>query len=188
MSLRTAPRSTSLREIPPSGRILPLACICQEQTQWCWAAVTNMILHYHGETFHQQCEFANFVFEKSECCEQPESYDNPCLPSRLSDLHKHLGIRSTKVLGSVSIDTLKNEINSGRPIGVAHVWKSKYGYRGHHVLIYGWQPFQSELTFWVHDPDSNNRELGTIDYPELLEASGEGGEWDLTWIGLEVEV
>ena len=61
-------KSISFTEPIPTGKIINVPQIAQEQSNWCWAACVEMVLRYYGELAVQQCELANELFCRSEYC------------------------------------------------------------------------------------------------------------------------
>ena len=42
------------------AKVLIVPAVSQEQTEWCWAAVSNAVFTYYGK-YHPQCEIADFT-------------------------------------------------------------------------------------------------------------------------------
>ena len=179
--------------------------IAQEQTNWCWAACTEMVLHYYGNPDARQCEFANSLFNQTQCCEDPTdpACNQTCTGNDVEAVYANWNIRSTLIKGTVPFDGLQAEIDAGRPVEVAFKWT---GGGAHVAIVRGWEtnemgPFvhvndpapaadhlRNETDPFVHvndpAPASAADHLNTVSYEELLNASGRG-RWILTWTGIQ---
>ncbi len=181
--------SISFQEPLPNEKVINVPQIKQEQSNWCWAACAEMILHYYGGTTGttiQQCEFADELFGRTECCSEPSSLacNRPCEIRDVSDLYSSQDIHSELVNNPVPFSTLQSEIGDGRPVEVAYFWGDNGG-PGHLVIVRGWRIDGNEEFVHVNDPaDSPTTMSGIVAYSELLAPYGEG-EWSYTWIEIQ---
>lgn len=165
---------------PSLGNVsLPVPQIAQEQTQWCWAACADMVVHYYGNTAARQCEFANWLFGQSNCCASPGSSacNRPCQINDVSRVFSRWGIRSNYSGGSVSFGTLRSEVDSSRPVEVGYAWN---GGGGHVALVTGWIVVSGGNALRVNDPAYGS---GGVYYNKLLTAY-DMGQWRWTWTGI----
>ncbi len=171
-------KSIDFRKPLPNAKIINVPQIKQEQSNWCWAACTEMILCYYGESGIQQCELANELFGKSECCSNPASPDcnQPCNIEDVSNLYSSKCIHSEFVGKNVAFSKLQSELDADRPIEVFFSWKNKE--TGHLVIIRGWRIVDTEEFVHVNDPKDKASRI--VAYSELLNAYGEGA-WTCTW-------
>ena len=157
--------------------------IKQEQSNWCWAACAEMVLRYYDDSTVRQCEFANELFNRTECCLEPSipACNRPCEMPDISNLYSRKHIRSEFVDKAISFSKLQSEIDADRPVEVAYFWKD-LGKPGHSVIVRGWRIDGQEEFVHVNDPaDSPTSMSEIVAYAELLAPYGEG-EWTYTWI------
>ena len=165
----------------PDARTLNMPQICQEQTNWCWAACTEMVLHYYNNPDARQCEFANWLFDQTQCCEDPANpaCNRTCSGNEVQDVYTNWNILSTLIEGDVPFDVLQAEIDAGRPVEVAFEWT---GGGGHVAIVSGWDTDSPDPFVHVNDPAADR--LSRVRYKELLAAYGRG-RWILTWTGIQ---
>ncbi len=161
------------------AKALNVPQIAQEQKQWCWAGCANMVLRYYDNTAVRQCDFANWLFGLSGCCDTPSSTlcDRPCQVRDVSRVYKNWSIRSSTIKGTVTFATLQSEINDGRPVEVAYDWN---GGGGHAAIVTGYGTNNTGPFVRVNDPAYGS---GGIYYTDLLTAYG-WGTWCYTWTGI----
>src|SRR5437016_1161349 len=65
--------------------MLDVPYVRQEQTEWCWAACSQMVAAFFGNSAVKQCELANFLHNQTKCCQKPDS--NACnQPAQYDDI------------------------------------------------------------------------------------------------------
>jgi len=107
----------------------------QQQTNWCWAAVsTSVALYYDPLSNWTQCTVANGELGRSDCCGTGAS--TSCnvygyLDSALSRVG-HLDHMDGSVAGFQAVD---DEIDAGRPVGIRVAWS---GGGAHFLAIIGY--------------------------------------------------
>lgn len=177
-------RVRSRTKIAPSAVLLgagPLSVpmIKQEQTQWCWAACSDMVLHYYGNPGVAQCEFANWLFSQSACCNVPSSSlcNRPCQVQDVSRVYSNWSVKSSLVMSTVPFATLDSEVAASRPVEVAYAWN---GGGGHVALVTQTAVVSSRSVVRVNDPAYGS---GGVSYDDLLTAYGMG-RWFATWTGI----
>ena len=176
-------KSINFQEPLLSEKIINVPQIKQEQSNWCWAACTEMVLRYYEDSAVRQCEFANKLFNRTECCLEPSSPDcnRPCEMRDISSLYSSKNISSEFVDKAISFSKLHSEIDANRPVEVAYFWRD-WGKPGHLVIVCGWRIDGQEEFVYVNDPaDSPTTMSGIVAYSELLAPYGEG-DWTYTWI------
>lgn len=107
-------------------RLLNIAAVQQEQSNWCWAASTEMVADYFGANA-TQTDIVRYV-KGSVVNETGTVYD---IQKGLS----HYNISSTPVLSSLSFQTIVNQINNGQPQVAIIRWASG---GGHAYVIRGY--------------------------------------------------
>lgn len=174
-------KSISFQDPFPAAKIINVPQIAQEQSNWCWAACVEMVLYYYDELAVQQCELANELFGRSECCSEPSSPEcnKPCEIEDVSKLYARRHIHSQFVDENVSFSTLQAEIDAGRPVEIVFYQRRKT--RGHLVIVRGWHITETEKFLHVNDPKDSNGASRIVAYSELMDAY-EDGRWMYTWL------
>jgi hypothetical protein len=121
----------------------------QQQTEWCWAAVTSSIDHYfNSASTWSQCLLANNQLQQTTCCANGGSAQCNCpwyLDRSLSLVNR---LRSY-VQGVASFTGVQQEINNNDPLGVRIGWT---GGGGHFVVIDGYDDSTATDYVLVADP------------------------------------
>ena len=138
----------------------------QEQTNWCWAALTTIIARfYDSSSTESQCNVVNREFGRSDCCNDPaRSDDKQCnqggypessLP-KTGNLRRH-SFSPTPFTG------VQDEVIAGQPLGVRINWSGG----GAHALsiaaysrpnwIYTQDPW-FESTWWNYVSFKSNKD------------------------------
>src|SRR5579872_4679152 len=108
----------------------------QQQTEWCWAAVsTSVSRFYDTASGWTQCTVANAEFSETSCCTDGTS-EQCNQPWFLDKALQRVGRLNVKSQGSIAFAAICGEINAGRPIGIRIGWE---GDGGHFITIYGYQ-------------------------------------------------
>ena len=150
--------------------MLPIPYVEQTQSQWCWAACAEMVARYLGNTAVKQCELANILHERTNCCSAPGS--SPC--NRPTDflgvirVYRHLDINCIGHTWPVNAQVVLRELTAGRPVEVGYLWAGGNG--GHVAVIYG---VTAGGLLAVHDPWPDFGS-GFATYPYVLTAYGMG--------------
>ena len=179
-------KSINFREPSPNEKIINIPQIIQEQSNWCWAACAEMVIRYHNESATQQCELANELFNRTECCSDPSSpnCNRPCETRDISNLYSRKHIHSKFVENAVTFSKLQSEIDADRPVEVVYFWRD-WEKPGHSVIVRGWRIEDKEEFVHVNDPaDTPTTMSGLVAYSELLTPYGEG-DWSYTWIKIQ---
>lgn len=168
----------------PTAKIIDVPQIAQEQTNWCWAACIEMVLRYYGMSAARQCELANELFSRSDCCSEPSNPEcnKPCEIEEISTLYSRRNIQSQFVDKNVSFSTLQSEIDADRPVEAAFYQRRKE--KGHLVIIRGWYITEAENFVHVNDPKDSDGASRIVAYSELLDAYEEG-KWMHTWLEIQ---
>jgi Papain-like cysteine protease AvrRpt2 len=126
-----APLSVSI-PAPPSQASLDLSrirLIPQEQSQWCWAASSEMVLLYLLQVDVRQCKLANEEnLAAQDCCPSNPNCDTSAYPDVLFSNRK---VKFASLGNALSLLQLENEISSQRP--VAFSWNYNEG--GAHMMV-----------------------------------------------------
>lgn len=177
MPLRVSPGKPIAPAPPPLGaKVLNVPLIMQEQTQWCWAACADMVLHYYGNVAVRQCDLANWLFGLSDCCSVPSSSlcNRPCQVSDVCRVYNAFGLRCYSGSGTISFGAIQFEIDQNRPLEPGLAWT---GGGGHVVIVRG---YYDDGKVHVNDPWYGQ---GAITYADLVNAYGLG-TWFWTFTDL----
>lgn len=180
MPLRVTKGKTIIPAPPLLGaKSLNVPQIKQEQTQWCWAACADMVLDYYGNAGARQCDFVNWLFAQSSCCNVPSSSlcNKPCAVGDVCRVYNQWSLNCFNTASSVPFATLQSEINAERPTEVGYAWS---GGGGHVAIIRGWDFNATGPLLLVNDPYYGS---GGVYYTDLLTAYGLG-TWQWTWTGI----
>lgn len=157
----------------PLTQKLPYDQQSQQQTQWCWAAVTSsMAAYYEGAADPQytQCKLANWAFGQDNCCVAGSSA--PCNnPYRTHEALSHVNHLDDTLPGSISYEQVIAEICAKRPVCVAIGWD---GGGGHAVVLSGYESKGGNERLWVEDP------AGVMTGWNELSDFPDGGHWRRT--------
>jgi hypothetical protein len=107
---------------------LTVALHPQQQSNWCWDATSQMILDFMGEDGQgaQQCQLANTVTGRTDCCTSSTSAAGACNVSGWPKLREYSG-STTSVL---SFSSLATELGSA-PTAFGWAWTGGGG----HILV-----------------------------------------------------
>jgi hypothetical protein len=131
------------RETAPTWTRLHFTMQQQEQTQWCWAATSVSVRsHYDPQTGWTQCGIVNAEKGLAVCC-QDGSSDACNQPNVLDSPLNRAEVFDHKQGGPVAYDSIRNEIDAGRPLAWRIGWT---GGGGHFAVIEGYQRVGAE---WV---------------------------------------
>lgn len=102
----------------PAGVI---AFIPQQATNWCWAAVSNMVASAYGDVA-RQCELASIVTGRSDCCEKGANSTPECdvQAAPLNVLRDVYDLSATEIDRPVTEDELRAELDAGRSVVVTY--------------------------------------------------------------------
>ncbi len=115
-----------------SRRCSGLAVEHQQQTQWCWAAVSNSVSHFYdaGSTW-TQCSIVNSELGQTSCCTNGSTA--ACNKSwYLDKALTRVGCLLSWASGTLSFATVQSLVNNGRPPCARQGWS---GGGGHFMAI-----------------------------------------------------
>lgn len=127
---------------------MPFPMQKQQQSMWCWAAVSSSVdCYFTPAAWQKQCEVACGALRRSDCCTTPPNCNTPALLQDGLTVVKHL--RGTR-RGRIRFDALVQEIDAGYPVCVRIGW---YGGGGHFVVVSGyWVSPSGKQYVYVDDP------------------------------------
>lgn len=159
------------------ARVLNYTNHIQEQTNWCWAAVSTAVDHYYNSSSpNTQCSVANGTLGRNDCCGVGAS--GPCnIPYFLNQALSNVGHLDFFTGSPYSFDKVVSEISSARPLCIRIGWA---GGGGHFLAVYGYFAlfvFSERLT--LADPIYG---VQTVNYTALFNDSYQGsGTWTHTY-------
>jgi hypothetical protein len=178
--------------MPPFYAYLPMVWQQQQQSNWCWAAVTSMVCQFYSpDIFMSQCSVAtaavnqwrqtqNPPLASCNCCDPavaPTGYCNVTwglLPPL--QLVGHFGGLQP---GQISLDELLTQLSAGNPVCVQISWA---GGGGHFIVINGaiklTLPFLTLNLVWVEDPAYGP---GDYAYDTVVSNYQGSGSWATTF-------
>jgi len=139
----------------------------QEQTQWCWAAVsTSVNLYYHPASGQTQCALTNVAMNQTTCCQNGSTVQ--CnQPWFLDQALQIVGNLNAWSAGKAALATVKNEIRACRPFCLRIGWN---GGGGHFVTVYGFALQRINIA----DPWYGNSVVPYGPFPSTYQG---GGTW-----------
>jgi hypothetical protein len=141
-------------------KTLSVPAIAQEQSNWCWATVTQMIAKYFGANA-TQTDIVTYV-KGSPVNQTGTVYD---MQKGLSKYN----ITSTPSTSTISFGTVISEINNNQPIGTVILWKSGSG--GHAHAIRGYYEDTSNSTQNLYYIDPGDASYNIMSYSNYLNNS-----------------
>lgn len=119
---------------PLDWRRLAFTVQHQQQTNWCWCAVAVSVANFYGANL-MQCTFANTYLSRTDCCTATGA-SGPCnQQTGLGAAIRAAGHLASFSESRPSFDTVRGEIDGGRPVGVRIEWS---GGGGHAVVVDGY--------------------------------------------------
>ncbi|MGA7613999.1 MAG: papain-like cysteine protease family protein [Thermoanaerobaculia bacterium] len=158
---------------------LELSCEHQEQTQWCWAAVTSAISAFYtvaGTIRYPQCALARKQFDREDCC---RSGSEPAC-NRWWYLDQSLsGTRNLEQIlagRQVEIEELQKLLDAGRPVAARIEWPDT---TGHFVIIAGYEATPDRVDLWILDPWYGDALHSLDSFSTSYQGSG---RWESTYL------
>lgn len=158
----------------------------QQQTNWCWAAVTAAIDHFMDPASTlKQCEIANFAVNDVRTRRRQAPVSGNCCEKVTADYNQQLSLHPPLIgigragpaaPGILSFDQVREQIDKGVPIGVRIEWKDG---TGHFVVISGYSIGPGLRTLMIQDPDSKTKSV-EVPYDVFLTRYRGIGHWDET--------
>src|SRR5947207_2381161 len=120
----------------------------QEQSEWCWAAVSVSVDHYFSTASNStQCRVARDVLGLAGCCSNPD----PCNePARLQDALESVNCLAASPTGPLSFAEVRQVIDASKPVCLRIGWD---GGGGHFLALCGYRLSSSGIPLVdVEDP------------------------------------
>ncbi len=159
----------------------------QEQTNWCWAAVTTSLLtFFHPDEPRTQCEIVRETLRDTEhdpeedCCGtgKRDLCNRVC---KLPDALDSMGLLSIRCNYPLELHEIRQQIDLGLPLAIRIEWK-KGG--GHFVMITGVLPQdpRGDGHTWIRIADPLRESAVYITYNALKKRYRGDGEWTHTYM------
>jgi len=120
-----------------NSALLSLNKYSQQQTQWCWAAITQTVANYFGH-YKPQCRMASRFIKTQPgeyCCTAAKAGSSECnQPYYLDRSIGHYNMLNQFTGGTLPTTSVVGQIGAKRPVGMRIGWN---GGGGHFILAYG---------------------------------------------------
>jgi hypothetical protein len=165
-----------------------LAIIMQQQAKmnWCWTAVAVSVADFFGNPDKlTQCELASLQLNQpgSGCCDDPDNCNRVSHLETSLTLVRHRRPGPNNPQRGIPLQTvIKQEIDSGRPIGVRIGWDDSLD-QGHFVLVTGYDDTGSKFLVMINDPEApDGSSWRTYSYDALQQGMYESsGSWTYSY-------
>jgi peptidoglycan hydrolase-like protein with peptidoglycan-binding domain len=141
----------------------------QEQTNWCWAAVSTSVSHFYDTSSSwTQCKVANTQLGRTDCCGTGGSGECNVygyLDKGLVEVGRFDHLQN----GTIGFEDLQNEMIASRPLGIRVAWA---GGGAHFIAAIGVE--EGDLVL-VGDPGSGTNSL--VAYTTLKTSYNGSGTW-----------
>lgn len=160
------------------GKALGVPYIKQTQTLWCWAACAEMVIRFYSSVV-EQCQLANWLFQRNECCQSPSSNgcNQGCSFDDVARVYTNWGVTCNPTTNQVPFATFISEIDANRPVEIGFIWNQG---GGHVIIIRGYDQGAGGNIALVNDPWYGT---GGVKYENLQTAYGQG-RWFGSWTNL----
>ena len=146
----------------------------QTEIEWCWAAdAVSIDLFFDKTSRLTQCAVANTVLGRTDCCTNPDSPDCD-QPQSMTHVLTTVGRLRLHLKTPLSFDDLKQEIDSGKPVGAHISWETE---GGHIPIIVGYR--EGSQTLAIADPLYGQSE---VDYDTFKTSYRQIGRWDESYL------
>jgi hypothetical protein len=162
-----------------SGPTMPFQVETQQESYWCWAAVTSAVDRYYSpNSFLAQCEVVSQFLPAASACLNPDKNN---VPGVLENALSGMGLGTKWNEDRIDFAILQTEIDAGRPVCVAIDWAGGSGVT-HFVVLCGYQEWTDGSnilqTVDVADPFYPDSTRTFADFPTFYHG---GGTWSQTY-------
>jgi papain like cysteine protease AvrRpt2 len=156
--------------LPASGSLAGFSMQTQEETQWCWAAVSTSVAIYFGSTPWIQCQVASGELSPLDCCGVDRS--TGCnIPWYLDTPLTRVGHFDRMDPASAPFLDIQTEINGKRPLCCRIAWA---GGNAHFVALGGWSTAADGTEYVdIHDPYYGFAQKTYTDFVTAYRTSGD---------------
>lgn len=139
---------------------IPIRKSYQLQSNWCWAAVAQVVTEQQTRVRVRQCVMASELVadssDRNYCCtgtqgENPSDERDPDCdkPFYLDEALQHHGVLHNWFTGTVDESDTRSEVNHGYPLALRIGWDNG---GGHFILIHGFDDLAQGAYYDVWDP------------------------------------
>jgi Papain-like cysteine protease AvrRpt2 len=167
------PRAAAPGLAPSSGK-LAFTIQPQQQTNWCWAAVSTSVSHFFSAaSTWTQCQVANATLPRNDCCGDGAADTTKCnIYGFLDQALATTGNFRQMLSRRLSFVEVQSEIQASRPVGSRVAW---FGNGAHFMAIVGWLVAEGgEQYLDIADPIFLDSQ---ITYNAYASAYHGGGDW-----------
>jgi hypothetical protein len=152
---------------PADASSLDMTVIPQDETLWCWAACTEMIVEKLKDTIIRQCaEATRTRTDQADCCTSPDG----CNATGWPDFHPHGLDSKTTEERALTMEEIKNQIDCNKaPIAYAINYMASEG--GHMLVIDGYKSQNGTDSIFVLNPQGGGS-YRLLSYAEYLSGYG----------------
>lgn len=145
---------------------LPFNMQAQQQSNWCWAAVSTSVAEYFDSgSGWTQCKVANGELGRSDCCGTGAS--GPCnVYGTLDTSLTRVGHLDHMAGGTATYSTVTSEVAEGRPVGARTAWS---GGGAHFLAIIGTLPGNF---YAVDDPIYGKSDVSEATFKTAYQGTG----------------
>lgn len=149
----------------------------QEETLWCWAAVSQAVILYEKGHSTRQCDLATkYVGKNVDCCDQPEKCNDPYA---VTSVLRDYGALRQDLYRTLDEESAHDEIKRGHPIVVYYRNRSKDA--GHFAIIISVDDLDGGgHVFGMWDPTDGYK--GDIPYHMVVSDDTHNLLWDSTYL------
>lgn len=147
----------------------------QQQTNWCWAALTSSVNDFYGSAARSQGELANWAFKTTSCTQTPVG--NTCNQAYNTSLAlAHVNHLKKTTEAALDLAAVKAEL-PGNPIGAGIRWASSNV--GHAVALTACAGDGDKATVTVQDPGKAS--VTHMPFAKFPGGQFKGADWKRTF-------
>jgi len=148
----------------------------QHNSQWCWAAVTQGVSRYFGDTAATQESIVSQTLSRPECGATPAP--TTCnIPFPLEFALETMGHLDGQT-GVLSFDEVRQQIDTlARPVAICILFSGPLGQTNHYCLIKGCAVIGDAPHVTVLDPSPVSGRESHVPYDDLCSGLTLGGPW-----------
>src|SRR6478609_6217793 len=104
------------QSLPPV--FIPIQNIAQQNSMWCWAAVTEQILTFKKNISPKQCELVSQVSKAitESCCDNPSICNAPGTMQQIQSVLNRFGVKHAMALPMTNPNALYSLLAENHPI------------------------------------------------------------------------
>jgi hypothetical protein len=189
-----------------SASVMRFKLQMQQQTKWCWAAVTTSLLNFfNAESGLTQCQVVRKCFDQNgqqtqaasaedaatrklimDCCQSGNA--EACNKTfKLSEALKAMGILEAYENRPLTLAEMREQISAGVPLAIRIGWRDRQGKlsnSGHFVTVTAVGPDdpRGEDQTWIRVADPKDKVASYITYGALKSNYKCQGQWTHTYL------